>query len=68
MDNNMEDYRLRYYEDRIRILIIGIISMPNCLNTSRIHCGVSRYGKIVQMTEHETRFLMVNYDKNGLVG
>ena len=67
MNNNMGDYRSRCYEDRIRISILSITTMPNCLNTSRIHCGVLGYGKILQITKYGTRFLTVIGKQSGKI-
>ena len=74
MNNNMGDYRSRYYKDKIEISLLSVMTTPNCLNTLRIHCRVSRCGKIVQMTNYGTNFLMVignqssKLGRNGLVG
>ena len=40
---------LRYYKDIIGISVQGVVTMPSCLNTSRIHKKVSGCEKMVQM-------------------
>ena len=59
MNNKMGDFWLRYYKDIIGISVLGFTATPNWLNTSRIHCRVSGYGKILKMTKYGMRFLMV---------
>ena len=40
---------LRYFEDIIGILVLGVTITPNYLNTSRVHLEVSGHEKMVQM-------------------
>ena len=65
---------MKYCEDKIEISVLGVTTMPNCFNTSRIHCRVSGYRKMVQMTKYGTGFLTLigkqgaKLGQNGSVG
>ena len=63
-----EIYRLRCGEEKIKNSVLGIMTMPNFINTSMIHCKVSGYGKIVQMTKCGMGFLMVIGKQSGKLG
>ena len=59
---------MRYNEDKIRISVLGVTTMPNYFNSSRIHCRISRCGKMVQMTKYRTRFLTIIGKQSGKLG
>ena len=59
---------MRCCEEKIGILVLGITTTPNYFNTSRIHHGVSRCGKMIQMTKYGMKFLMVIGKQSGKLG
>ena len=61
----MRNYRLRCCEDKIGISVLGIMTTPNYVNTSMIHCRVSGCRKMVQITKYGMRILTVIDKQSG---